>query len=312
MKHNVKITIIILTMFFVTQFIGLYVVNYYSSQKVVNGDVVNVSSPNELPYGMGVPEVQKTNYTPNFISIIIAFIIAISLLLLLTKIRGRFFLRIWFLFVVIIALGISFIAIFEPLLPPFKGISIMALIVILPLALSKIYSRNLLSHNLTELFIYPGIAAIFVPLLNVLYLAILLVIISLYDMWAVWKSGIMQKMAKYQIDHLKIFSGFFVPYLSKAQRKKIKKMKKSKAKGKGKAMKVNVAILGGGDVIFPIIAAGVMLKALGVWPAVLVILGALLGLGFLLFFSEKKKFYPAMPFISAGIFLGMGISYLFF
>lgn len=312
MKHNVKITIIILAMFLITQFIGLYVVNYYSMQKVVEGNIINVTSPNELPYGMAVPESQNQNYTPNFISIIISFVIAICLLFILTRVRAKFFMRIWFLFVVLIALGISFIAFFEPILPSFKGISVMALIVVLPLALSKIYSRNILTHNFTELFIYPGIAAIFVPLLNIIFLVILLILISIYDMWAVWKSGIMQKMAKYQMNELKVFGGFLVPYLSNSQKKKLKELKKSKENKKGKRMKISLAILGGGDIIFPIISSGVMLKTLGVWPAVLVIIGALVGLGLLLLFSEKKKFYPAMPFISAGIFIAIGISYLFF
>ena len=81
---------------------------------------------------------------------------------------------------------------------------------------------------------------------------------------------------------------------------------------KNKKIKVNVAILGGGDVIFPIIAAGVMLKTLGIWAALLVILGAVLGLGYLFFFAKKKKFYPAMPFITAGIFLGGALAYLIF
>ena len=85
-------------------------------------------------------------------------------------------------------------------------------------------------------------------------------------------------------------------------------MTKEQAEKKG--VKINVAILGGGDVVFPIIVSGVVLKTWGVCPAIGVILGALLGLGTLLFFSEKKKFYPAMPFISTGIFLAMGISYL--
>ncbi|MCA9487536.1 MAG: hypothetical protein KC516_01090 [Nanoarchaeota archaeon] len=308
MKHNVKITIIILAMFLVTQFIGLYVINYYSIEKVVDGNVVNVTNPNPLPYGMETPEVQEKDYAPNFISIIIAFVIAISLLFLLTRIRAKFFLRIWFLFVVLVALGISFIAIFEPILPPFQGISIMALIAVLPLALSKIYSRNILTHNFTELFIYPGIAAIFVPLLNWIYLIVLLVLISLYDMWAVWKSGLMQKMAKYQMDTLKVFGGFFVPYLSKSQKTKLKKMRKTNSNSKG--IKVNVAILGGGDIVFSMIAAGVMLKTLGIGAAIITLFGALLGLGTLLLFSEKKKFYPAMPFISAGIFLAIGISFL--
>jgi len=79
-----------------------------------------------------------------------------------------------------------------------------------------------------------------------------------------------------------------------------------------KKIKVNVAILGGGDVVFPIITAGVMLKTLGLGSALFVALGATLGLGYLFLKSEKKKFYPAMPFITTGILLGIGLSYLVF
>ncbi len=71
-----------------------------------------------------------------------------------------------------------------------------------------------------------------------------------------------------------------------------------------------MAILGGGDVVFPIIAAGVMLKTLGLLSSIFVIIGATLGLSYLMFFAEKKKFYPAMPFITAGIFAGIILSYL--
>jgi DUF1365 family protein len=119
-------------------------------------------------------------------------------------------------------------------------------------------------------------------------------------------------MAKYQIDKLKIFSGFFVPYVSPKVKMRLRKLKKSELKTK--KIKVNVAILGGGDVIFPIITAGVMLKASGTiliggfsvpLASLLVILGATLALTYLFFFAEKKKFYPAMPFITAGIFAGM-------
>jgi len=121
-------------------------------------------------------------------------------------------------------------------------------------------------------------------------------------------------MAKYQINQLKIFSGFFVPYLSRQMRIKIRKWKKTlkKTQLKKKKIKINIAILGGGDVIFPIITAGVMLKTLGLASAILVILGATLGLAYLFFFSEKKKFYPAMPFITGGIIVGIVLSYLIF
>lgn len=111
-------------------------------------------------------------------------------------------------------------------------------------------------------------------------------------------------MAKFQMNELKIFGGFFVPYMTKQVREKIAKLKASKSK-KGKGIKVNLAILGGGDVVFPIITAGVFLKFYGLIPALFVIIGATLALLFLFALSEKKKFYPAMPFISSGIFLAL-------
>jgi len=75
-----------------------------------------------------------------------------------------------------------------------------------------------------------------------------------------------------------------------------------------KKIKVNIAILGGGDIVFPIITAGIVLKTFGLIPAIFVIFGAALGLGLLFFLAEKKKFYPAMPFITAGIFAGFILS----
>jgi len=304
MKHNVKMTILILSMFLVTQFIRLYVVDNYAKQRDVIGEINFVENPNILPYGMDVPEVESTSYQNNFVSIMISFVIAILILFLLTHVKAKLVLKTWFFLVTMIALGISF----NSFLPHWTFAPWIALGIALPLAIFKVYKRGFLSHNFSELLIYPGIAAVFVPLLNLKTAIILLVVISIYDMWAVWKSKIMQKMAKFQMNELNIFSGFFIPYASKKQREKIKHMKETDKKGKG--MKVNVAILGGGDVIFPIITSGVVLKTWGIWPAVAVILGALLGLGSLLFFSEKKKFYPAMPFISAGIFLALLISWI--
>lgn len=290
MKYKIKVTVILLALFLVTQFIGLFVVNHYVQKEDSN-----------LPYGMSPPEVkaQSDFYTSFLPSIIIAFVFAVIIIFLLTKFNAEFILRLWFIIVIIIALSISLLA----FLPQFKYASLIILIITIPLALIKIYKRHFIVHNLTELFIYPGIAAVFVPLLNTLTAIILLILISIYDMWAVWKSGIMQKMAKYQINTLKVFGGFFVPYASKKVKEKIKKMKPSELKNK--KVGINLAILGGGDIIFPIITAGVMLKAFGLTAALFVIFGALLGLTYLLFNSEKKKFYPAMPFISSGIFLGM-------
>jgi len=291
-------------MFLLTQFIGLYVVDSFAQERIVDGQVVNILDSKILPYGMEMQEEAEPNIS--FSSILLSFVIAFLIIFLLTRMKARFVMRTWFLIVTILALGISFTAI----LPPFAYASLIAIVLAVPLAFLKIYGKNFLLHNFTELLIYPGIAAVFVPLLNLKTAIILLVIISIYDMWAVWKSGIMQKMAKFQMEELNVFSGFFLPYASKTQREKIKKLEKSGADLNKKKIKINVAILGGGDVIFPIITAGVVMKTWGVWPAFTVIFGALIGLGLLLFFSEKKKFYPAMPFISGGIFLALGLCWL--
>ncbi|MFC1666202.1 presenilin family intramembrane aspartyl protease [Nanoarchaeota archaeon] len=288
-----KIIAILLGMFLITQFIGLYVVNHYSDED------------NKLPYGMETPRIEKErDFYTIFPSIIIAFVIAVGLLFLLNRFNVAFILKLWFFVVVVIALSISF----NSVLNKFGYSMIIASIIALPLAFVKVYKRDFLIHNITELFIYPGIAAVFVPILNVGTIILFLIFISIYDMWAVWKSGIMQKMAKYQIEKLNIFGGFFVPYLPKKTKLKLQKMKKSEMKKK--KVKVNLAILGGGDVIFPIIAAGIMFVRFGLVSALLVTLGATLGLSYLFFFSKKEKFYPAMPFITTGIFLGMIVGYL--
>ncbi len=325
MKHDLKIVVILVAMFLLTQLIGLYVVNYYSPVKIVDNVQENLTVTNQLPYGLEPPpESNQADIWQILLYIIPSFVIAILIFLILTKFKAEFVLKAWFFIVIIIALSTTIISFLRSSALVFL---IIALAVSIPLAFFKIYRRNFLIHNLTELLVYPGIGAIFVALLSspenpnrgIYAIIIILILISIYDMWAVWRSGIMQKMAKYEINKLKIFAGFFVPYISKELKLKLMKMKKSK--NKGKTVKVNVAILGGGDVVYPLITAGIVLRRFGFvsvlgmqlpLASMLVILGAVLGLGSLLLFSEKKKIYPAMPFISAGILLMLGLCYLLF
>jgi len=307
-KHNVKITILLLFMFVLTQFIGLYVINSNVFHRTVEVNGVEEDVTNPILTAIEPPEIiQKSDFTTYLGSIIFAFILAIFILFLLTKFKVDIILKVWFFIVVALALFITINAFFPNYINSIYFV-IIAVAASLAVSFMKIFKRSFIIHNITELLIYPGIASIFVPILNVWSVLVLLVIISAYDIWAVWHSGIMQKMAKYQINQLKVFSGFFIPYMSRKVRKQLRKIKKSKLKRK--KIKVSIAILGGGDVIFPIITAGVMLKTLGLFSAILVIVGATIGLGLLLIFSKKKKFYPAMPFITAGIALGIILSYV--
>ena len=302
MKHSLKITALLLSMFFITQLIGLAVLTSYAPEVKTliaeNGSISNITTHN-LPAGFEPPqETPQQNLT----SLVIAFIIAILLMVLLMNLRAEVFLRLWFFAVVVIALGVTFFAALRYVDLPFW----VPLACALPLAYLKVFKRNIVLHNVTELFIYPGIAALFVPLLSLWTVALLLIIISVYDMVAVWRTGFMQRMAKYQIKTLRIFSGFFVPYLGQKARALVTSSKKKDLK----KVRVSVAILGGGDVVFPIIVAGVVMREFSLFPALLVSLCATLALALLFYFSEKGKFYPAMPFISIGCFVGMGLAYL--
>jgi presenilin-like A22 family membrane protease len=308
-------------MFLLTQFIGLYVIStnpFYITQEV-NGTKVLVENP--VLSWINPPKAEtSSDYNVYLGSIVFSFILSIFIFLFLIKFKFEHLMKVWFYLVVSISLLISLIAFF----PKEKIFWIFLIPFSLFLSYLKTFKRNILIHNLTELFIYPGIACIFVSFLNFFGIIILLILISIYDMWAVWHSGIMQKMAKFQMDKVKVFGGFFIPYLSKKQFEKIKKIRKKQGKNKKEIkIKTGVAILGGGDIVFPIITAGVILLTKnvnlpfglspfigGFFPALSVIFGATLGLSLLLFYSEKKKFYPAMPFISSGIFLGIIFSYL--
>lgn len=306
MKHNAKITIILLLMFLVTQLLGIFVIQTYQI------------AGNKLPYGMEPPAEIKANPSDLPFHIVIAFVFAIFLFFILTRINAERFLRAWFFAVIVIALGLSLNAIFLRVYP-WQYLSIAVLLIAIPLGIFKIYKRNLLVHNITEILVYPGIAAVFVPILGVLGIILLLLAISLYDIWAVWHSGFMQKMAKFQIDKLKIFTGFFIPYASKEQKQKIKLVRdKYEKKGEKilnmqfekRKIKVNLAILGGGDVIFPIITAGIFLRYYGIFAALLITAAASIGLLYLFVAAEKRKFYPAMPYLTIAMYVAMIIIWL--
>ena len=166
----------------------------------------------------------------------------------------------------------------------------MAIILAVVFALLKIFKPNKYIHNFTELFIYAALAAIFVPLLNVWSVVILLVLISIYDYIAVRKTKHMVKLAKSQ-SKAKVFAGFLIPY-----------------------DKDKVAILGGGDVGFPLLFAGVVMMHFGFgfldFRNFIIPLFAALGLLYLFVKSDKKKFYPAMPYVTLGCLVGLGVVYL--
>lgn len=293
MKHKLKVTVLLIIIFFFSQALGLAVTNEYLDHQT-SKDTGNVTYHPGPP---GFEERPEMGGGAAVGSIILAIIVGTILLFLLMKIKKFNFFKIWFL----LAVGVTLYWSLNSFIP-YQIAGVLAV----SLALYKIYKPNVFVHNLTEPLVYSGLAAIFVPVLeNVLWGIVLLILISLYDMYAVWKSKHMVKLAKIQ-SKSKVFAGLLIPY------ERSKRLKKGE---KGKKKKVKTAVLGGGDIGFPLIFAGLIMQDLmlknpewlGFLKGMIVPVFATIALSFLFFKGKKDRFYPAMPFITAGCFVGYGV-----
>ena len=290
MKHNIKITILILTLFLLAQFFGLAVIYKYIDQEKTLA--AGKTEFKQLPIGERPPVEEKTSFIP----IMIAILFGTVLLLVLIKFQLNFVWKGWFLIAVVLSLAVSLGA-FMP--------TIIAFLLALLFGIWKIFRPNFWIQTITEVVIYGGLAAIFVPMLNIMSVSILLILIAIYDAYAVWKSKHMITLAKSQAQ-ARIFAGLLVPYKDgHVLTHKVKQDITPK-----KHLKVRTAVLGGGDIGFPLIFAGVILKEIGLWQSLIIPFFSMLGLAFLLWYGNEHKFYPAMPFIGAGCFLGLAIVWL--
>ncbi len=284
MKHSMTMTFILLGTFLLAQFIGIAILyQYIDPAKSAETGKVEFK---DLPIGERPPIEENFSFLP----IIIAVLLGTGFLLLLMKYNLTLIWKVWFLLAAFFALTIAGNA-FLP--------TTVAFVLAFIFAVWKVFRPNVFVHNITELFIYGGLAAIFVPLFNLFSVIVLLLLISVYDAYAVWKSKHMITLAKSQAK-ANIFAGLMLPY-------KLGKVSLGKPKLGMKMKKVRTAILGGGDIGFPLIFAGVVLKEIGLWQSLIIPFGALLGLGMLLWKGKENRFYPAMPFISAGCFIALGL-----
>lgn len=295
MKHTFKITIALVLFFFMSQFAGLLIINHYIDHKKTIEAKEIVMKP--LPYGLERPEVKNQSYS--FIYITAAILIGTILVLLLVKFNKPLIWKFWFFVTVWLTLSIAFAAFVN---------SVTAAVIALLLAILKIYKPDMIIQNISEIFIYGGLAAIFVPILNIFAAFMLLIAISVYDYLSVYKTKHMIRLARFQ-SKTKVFAGLFIPY-GKGEIN-VKENIKPELK-KRKIAPQRVAVLGGGDIGFTLIFAGVVMKGLmlketifiGFLKTLIIPVIASLALLFLLIKGQENKFYPAMPILSVGCFLG--------
>jgi len=283
MKHPWSITVSLILLFLAAQFIGLAIVHSYLLS--AEGKWRNI------PSVAGV-SIERPDLTPTqaILYIVGAILIGSLLIFVIIHFRGMLFWKLWFACAIIMCLYIAFAAFVVP-----WGALALAMII----GLSKIFFPNKYLHNVSELFTYGGLAALFTPLLTVLAAFLLLLVLAVYDLYAVFKSKHMIKFAKFQTQS-GVFAGLMLPY-----GKTILSSRKKAEKNKG-----NVAVLGGGDIGFPLFFAGAVLAASGVLAGAIVSVGAAAGLLVLLLIGQKGKFYPAIPFLTVGAAIGYLITLL--
>jgi presenilin-like A22 family membrane protease len=298
MKHSLPVTAILVLVFLLIQFFGLYALSETMTISVSKEGAVDILY-DDTAVGAR-PEMEGAT---SLIYILFGILVGTGIVLLFMRFgqiklwKVMYFLAIWL--ASSITLGV------------FIGSS-LAMLIALALAMLELYRTNIFIHNVTELLIYPGIAILFAPLFSIFWAAVLLLAISAYDMFAVWKSGHMVTLAKFQTG-TKAFAGFVIPY---GREKGLRGIKKKIPKGV-KEGGMRTAILGGGDIAFPLVFAGVAMEWLittvnvNKLPALLetsvIPVFAAIALLVLFLRAEKDKFYPAMPFITAGCFIGFAV-----
>jgi presenilin-like A22 family membrane protease len=330
MKHELKVTLFLIALFALAQVAGLVIMKSSLKQGVDSkGNLVTVFDEQKVGE---IPQISGLGFL-----LYVAFGIGVGtvLVLILVRFRKANLWRAWFFFAVLVAIDFAL----RTFLPEW-----LSLIIAFILAAWKIMKPNVIVHNLSEILMYSGIAVFLVSLLNnapdssttlflptrIFWATLLLIIISIYDFIAVFKSRHMVSMAKFQTDS-KVFAGLFIPYKVKGEQKIIygrhvqeKKVQAPQAPARKRTEKLpglepsgenKSAILGGGDIAFPLIFSGTVLYHLSnsLLPAValgetfIITATTTAALALLFFYAKKDKFYPAMPILSAGCFVGYAI-----
>lgn len=291
MKHPKNVTLILVIYFTIVQIFGLFAMYY----QLKHNPITSSFSPSY-----------------SFLNLFIDLIVATGLFLLLLKFRMKKSIMTWYVLSLSLTIFMT-LNVFFPLI-----ISVMGTIVLIFIKFKTRFS------NLAEIFIYPGLSNFIALILNLRYAMFLMILMSFYDFYSVRISKHMIYLAKGGMENNN-FMGLKVAYNNRkssvtANNKKAKN-KVSAPKNVAKMMPDSYnktpmtetsefAILGGGDLAFALIFTDVVLLYVGLFSALFTLVASVIGISFLFFISSKKKFYPALPYLTLFQFIGLLISML--
>ena len=249
---------------------------------------------------MQTGQVETLPTTQALSSFLIAFLIAVALILLAIKfLTGPWSFGMFFSVLIFIGTQIVFAA-FLPLIW-----SIVAAVIVVGV---RFVWPNVLTHNIAIFLTVAGVSAQLGLILPISAVVIILIALSFYDYWAVFKS---KHMVTWFKSMLKVGAPFaiVVPEKPAAMMTGIHQVSKQKLKEKDR----KVIMLGTGDIAFPTVFAVSAMAAYQNWFVVFAIIaGTVVGIfvnHYLL--TQKFRAIPALPAIVAGSIIAFGISLLF-
>jgi len=245
---------------------------------------------------LALPDEQRITVSGGYSAwnFIIMFIIATAILLIILK----YFKRPW------IIKGLFYLAIFEGLLIftiAYFGAPNFLLVLIIILLLWLIY-KNVLIHDAIIIMSTSAIAVIFGLNIYPSTAVIILILLAVYDFWAVYKTKHMVRMFR-GLAEAKVHLALIIPQTFQGLFQKIKNVSPT----------TEFMFLGTGDIVIPAILVVSALK-ISALSSLITGLGAILG--FILLYAifvtqEKREPMPGLPPIILGTLLGYLISFLF-
>ena len=287
---KVKTVFVLIALFLITQFLGLYVGNQYINyinQAIKTGEL---SGRPEIIPGVSPESIDTSLYLFGYI------MVSTAVILIIIKIRKSIirileavviFTSSWFVFDSIIPVDIWYLS--------------LGFFLALILTIWKAFRPSIISQDVAAIISGAGVGALLGASLGVLPSIVFILILSCYDFISVFITKHMIHMAKALTERPTAFTIAAPHNFKKLTYVGIKKAKK----------KIHVFQLGVGDMVIPLMFSVSVLSNFSLINSIAAIIGSTIALLSLIYFMSKKpQPLPALPFITFGTFAGFLISLL--
>lgn len=282
--------IVVVSFFIISNFLGFFAArNLLSMEEMPETPVANESASSGVYFFLVVG-------------------LSTALMLVLYKLKASLVIKAWFALAIFLTLNVFFSTFLE---------FIYAILATAIFFIIRYKTKRWQIRNLVDICAFAGAGALFGSMIGILPAIILLILLSVYDIVSVFYTKHMVSLAKSGVKS-DTFMGISYPKasgISKEEKEVEGDSDKTdnKVKSRTKEEKESkFGVLGGGDIIIPMIVSIALIKKFTILSGVFAVLFSALSLSVLLLKSKKGKFYPAIPPLAFGLFSGFSVWYLLF